>query len=80
MTTIRLDKFLNLGNSKHGKQLERSGYRHARSKGLAALIGKDTKSIYNWANGEQHFVEYDAATDRVLAIKLKAEKVVWEAK
>jgi len=77
MTTIRLDRYLNLGNSRTAKNMERSAYRHKRSKDLAKLIGKDLKSIYNWSNGKEHYVDYDAASDRVMAIRIKSEKIVW---
>ena len=78
MTVIRLDRYLNLGNSKEARKMERSAHRHKRAKDLAATTGKDLKSIYNWSNGEQHYVEYDARTDQVLAIRMKAEKLVWK--
>ena len=78
MTVIRLDKYLDLGNSKRERNSIRSAYRYERVKELAALIGKKNRIIYEWANGKQHFVEYDVATRAVLAIR--TEKVVWEAK
>ena len=79
MTTIRLDRYLNLGNSKFEKNKDRTAYRFERVKKLASIIGKDQRSIYNWNLGGKHYIEYDAATDTVLAVKLKAEKIVWRA-
>lgn len=79
MTVIRLDRYLNLGSSKTARNMQRSAHRHERAKDLAATTKKDLKSIYNWSNGEEHYVEYDAATDQVTAITRKVEKVVWRA-
>tara|TARA_R110000803_G_scaffold173745_1_gene236440 strand:+ start:69 stop:326 length:258 start_codon:yes stop_codon:yes gene_type:complete len=81
VTTIRLDRYLNLGNSKFEKERERSAYRFARIKALVKLTGKSQRIFYKWLDAPvKHYVEYDAASSQVLAIVMKAEKVVWEAK